>query len=52
MRMSVHDPVMPVNIESAVPGGCKRIAAALLNALQLFDGLDLEPLQAVAGITG
>ena len=50
--MSVHDPVMPVNIESAVPGGCMRIATALLNALALFDGLDLEPLQALAGFVG
>lgn len=29
LRLSVHDPIMPLNIESNQVGGCKRIAEAL-----------------------
>jgi len=29
LRMSLHDPVMPMNLESAVPGGCDAVMAAL-----------------------
>ena len=29
LRMSLHDPVMPMNLESSVPGGCDAVMAAL-----------------------
>lgn len=45
VRMSVHDPVMPVYIESAVSGGASAIASALYGQLALSDGLDLAPLE-------
>lgn len=44
VRMSVHDPIMPVNIESDVEGGAEAIAAILREYLKAFDGLDLKNL--------
>lgn len=44
MRLSVHDPVMPVNAESDVPGGLNEILSNLLQALQGIEGIDLQPL--------
>ena len=43
--MSVHDPIMPLNIESNVPGGCKQIAYKLNAFLAQFEGLDRKNLQ-------
>ena len=40
VRMSVHDPIMPINIESDETGGAKKIAAILYSYLSAFDGLD------------
>ena len=45
LRMSVHDPVMPLNAESDVPGGVKRILAQLYELIQGTELLDLEPLR-------
>ena len=45
LRMSVHDPVMVLNAESAVPGGIRRILTALYELLRGTDALDLEPLR-------
>ena len=45
LRMSVHDPVMPLNAESAVPGGVKRILAALYDLIKDTALVDLEPLR-------
>ena len=45
LRMSVHDPIMPLNIESNVPGGCKQIAYKLNAFLAQFEGLDRKNLQ-------
>ncbi len=45
LRLSLHDPVIPLNIESNVTGGVKQIAAKLLKFLQDFESLDLSPLQ-------
>lgn len=44
LRLSVHDPVMPLNIESNVPGGTKKIAASLLEALNQTDAILLDPI--------
>jgi phosphomannomutase len=41
LRKSLHDPVLPLNIESDDPGGVARIAARLKIFLSKFDQLDL-----------
>jgi phosphomannomutase len=40
LRMSLHDPVMPLNIESDVKGGVQAIAKKLKELLSTFDGVD------------
>ncbi|MBQ4610352.1 MAG: phosphomannomutase/phosphoglucomutase [Clostridia bacterium] len=40
LRLSLHDPIMPLNIESDVEGGVQKIAAELLAFLQDFTQLD------------
>lgn len=40
LRLSVHDPVMPLNIESDVPGGCRLIAAELEDFFHSQPSLD------------
>ena len=45
VRMSVHDPVMPINIESDEKGGCGEIAKKLYDVLTRFGFLDLENLE-------
>lgn len=45
LRLSVHDPIMPLNMESNTPGGCTQIQQALLQFLKTQeDLLDLSPL--------
>lgn len=44
VRMSVHDPVMPINFESDETGGCREAAAKLLEFLRAYDFLDLTNL--------
>lgn len=44
LRLSLHDPVIPLNIESNVAGGIKSITARLLKFFQDFNSLDLSPL--------
>ena len=46
LRLSVHDPVMPINLESDVPGGCLYMAKGLLDILKKIPGLDLDRLNA------
>jgi phosphomannomutase len=45
LRKSLHDPLMPLNIESNVPGGVERIAAAVYELLKPYDQLDLTKLR-------
>ena len=45
LRLSVHDPIIPINIESDALGGTKKIAAQLLRFLTAFGCLDLSPLR-------
>ncbi len=45
LRMSVHDPVMPMNIESAVEGGAKKIAEAVYEDLKNYEELDMTALK-------
>jgi phosphomannomutase len=44
LRLSVHDPVMPLNVESDVAGGVKLILCELANVLGGMAGIDLAPL--------
>ena len=45
VRMSLHDPLIPINIESNSPGGCKAMARKLLEVIGTgFTQLDLTPL--------
>lgn len=45
LRLSLHDPVIPLNIESNVAGGVIEIATRLLEFMEDFAALDLSSLQ-------
>ncbi len=45
VRMSVHDPVIPVNFESMTNGGNKIMAKKLYFMLKKFPFLDVSPLE-------
>ena len=45
LRLSVHDPVMPLNAESDVHGGVKKILASLYQFLKMTDGIDIHPVE-------
>lgn len=45
LRLSLHDPNMPLNIESSQVGGCKKILAAVKNLLGGFDNLNISALK-------
>ena len=47
LRLSVHDPVLPLNAESDIPGGIKTMLAALAEVLDGTPGIDMTPLYAV-----
>ncbi|MDJ0662147.1 MAG: phosphomannomutase/phosphoglucomutase [Crocosphaera sp.] len=42
LRLSLHDPVIPINIESNVSEGVNKIATKLVDFLKGFDALDLS----------
>ncbi len=44
LRLSVHDPVMPMNIESDTKGGCRIIAGKLFGFMTGFDQLDCSKM--------
>ena len=44
-RMSVHDPIMPINIECSQKGGVKLIAKLLYSFFSQYAGIDSEPLR-------
>ncbi len=44
LRRSLHDPLMPCNIESNSIGGVKLLAAALLSALEPFENINVAAL--------
>ncbi len=45
LRLSLHDPVIPLNIESNVNQGVKKIVTRLLGFFQNFESLDLSSLE-------
>ena len=46
LRLSVHDPVMPMNIESDEEGGCRVIAQKLAAFMDRFESLDRSQMAA------
>lgn len=44
LRMSVHDPIMPFNLESNAPGGIAKMLRDLRPFFRGCEGLDLSPL--------
>lgn len=42
LRLSLHDPVIPINIESDVKGGVREIAMKVYSILDNYDYLDLS----------
>ena len=44
LRLSLHDPVIPLNVESNIEGGVDKIATKLKDFFTTFDSLDLSPL--------
>ena len=47
LRLSVHDPIMPLNIESDVKGGVREMALAFISFLEKFDKLDITSIKSV-----
>ena len=47
IRRSLHDPLMPVNLESDSEGGVRLIAAALSVCLNAFPEIDVSSLEAL-----
>jgi len=45
LRLSVHDPVLPLNAESDVPGGVKAMLGQLLQVLESAENIDIAPLR-------
>ncbi|MGB3671001.1 MAG: phosphomannomutase/phosphoglucomutase [Phormidesmis sp.] len=45
LRLSLHDPVLPLNIESNVAGGVEQIKDALLSFFTTVEGLDISSLK-------
>ena len=45
LRLSLHDPVMPLNIESTRKGGLVKLKAIARTLLQGFDRLDISALE-------
>ncbi len=45
LRLSVHDPVMPLNVESDVPGGSTKMLRVLHQILKPLSGLDISVLE-------
>ena len=46
LRLSLHDPLLPLNIESNSAGGAKKIAQELASFIANYDKLDAEKLLA------
>ena len=44
LRLSLHDPLLPLNIESNTVGGAKKIAKELAGFISKYDKLDTEAL--------
>ncbi|MBQ5591859.1 MAG: phosphomannomutase/phosphoglucomutase [Clostridia bacterium] len=49
LRLSVHDPIMPLNIESNTAGGVMQIAKDFYEFIKSFDLLDITPIEKFIG---
>lgn len=47
LRKSLHDPILPLNIESNRADGCKEIADKMKEFLNRYPQLDLQPLERI-----
>jgi len=45
LRLSLHDPIISLKVESNVSGGIARMVSRLKDFLQPFEGLDLSSLE-------
>ncbi len=45
LRLSVHDPVLPLNVESDVPGGMRCMLESLLNVMEGTSDIDVQPIR-------
>ncbi len=45
LRRSLHEPILPLNLESDSVGGCKIMAKALYSNLKQIAGVDWSPLE-------
>ncbi|MBQ1353105.1 MAG: hypothetical protein IIY39_03975, partial [Firmicutes bacterium] len=45
LRKSLHDPLLPLNVESSAKGGCRKIYEFLYGFLSQYEELDLVPLK-------
>lgn len=52
LRLSLHEPLMPLNIESTEVGGLRQMVAYIYDFLRRYDGLDLQPLEDFLGPAG
>ena len=49
LRLSVHDPILPINLESDVAGGVRAIGQKLLKFLETHkEGIDISPMEKFA----
>ncbi len=46
LRLSVHDPVLPLNVESDVPDGVRTMLSKLLSVLDGIEDIDISPIRA------
>ena len=46
LRLSVHDPVLSLNVESDVPGGVRTMLSKLLSVLDGIEDIDISPIRA------
>lgn len=44
LRLSLHDPLMPLNVESRVKGGTKLILSEIFDFISSYNNLDLQPI--------
>jgi len=49
LRLSLHDPVLPLNIESEVEGGVKRITAKLAEFFEGFSNINYDAVKKYCG---
>ncbi|MCQ4636694.1 phosphomannomutase/phosphoglucomutase [Anaerovorax odorimutans] len=45
LRKSLHDPILPLNVESEKNGGCAEILDKIKSFLSPYEGLDLSPMK-------